>query len=163
MTRSLPTPPPIFNGLILNSPLFILDVISLSLSLSSSHSHFPDGGEGAVVIVKNSAMIVVRGLDSSPSPPCLSRHLDPLPVPGFIHPYSLGAPDPPIQEMSADLTAVSNTSSIPPTTHSRPTLVILRHIQLDFGYRPRLVFLEISDPISTSSIQPLSNLSEIST
>jgi len=128
VTRSLPTSSPISNGLILDGPLFILDVISLSLS--PSHSQFPDGVEERVVIVDNSAMIVVRGLDSSPSPSCLSRHLDPLPIPRFIHPYSLGAPDPPIHGMSADFPAISNTSSTPPTTYSRPTLLILRHIQL---------------------------------
>lgn len=48
----------------------------------------------------------------------------------FIHPCSLDAPDPPIQEMTADFPAISNTSPTPPTSHSRPTLLILRHIQL---------------------------------
>ena len=126
VTRSLPTPPPISNGLILNGPLFILHVIPLSLS--PSLSQFPVGGEETVVI--NSAMVVVRGLDPSPSPSCLSRHLDPIPIPRFNHPYSFDAPGSPIQELSADFPAISNTSSTPPITHSLPTVLALRQLQL---------------------------------
>lgn len=153
MTRSLPTPPPIFNGLILHGPLFILNVISSSLSPSLSQS--PDGGEGTVVIVENSAMVVVRTLPLSPL-----VSLD-IWIPS-LYPVS----STPICSMLLILqyrkwVLTSQLSRIHPQHLLLYTLDLFSLPCATWRCRLCLVFDEISDQISTPSIKPLSNLYEI--